>query len=89
MFKLQLNHHDINFMYNLCGNIDSDYYLKTRDNRVRLISCLFDSNRNSTGEFVRVSDNWLAKELPCTFSLPDVGRSCIYFIILILLIYQF
>ena len=59
-FGLQLDHHDINFMYNLCGNVESDYYLKTRDNRVRLISCLLDSNRNSAGEFVRVSDNWLA-----------------------------
>ena len=31
IFGLQLNHHDINFMYSLCGNIRSDYYLKTRD----------------------------------------------------------
>ena len=57
LFGLQLNYHDINFMYSLCGNIDSDYYLKTRDIRVRLISCLLDSNRNSVGEFVRVSGN--------------------------------
>ena len=57
LFGLQLDHHDINFMYSLCGNIESDYYLKTRDNRVRFISCLPDSNRNSTGEFVRVSGN--------------------------------
>ena len=57
LFGLQLDHHDINFMYSLCRNIESDYYLKTRDNRVRFISCLPDSNRNSTGEFVRVSGN--------------------------------
>ena len=31
IFSLQLNHHDINFMYSLCGNIKTDYYLKTRD----------------------------------------------------------
>ena len=54
---LQLNHHDINFMYILCGNIRSDYYLKTKDTQVRLISCLPDSNRNSAGEFVWVSSN--------------------------------
>ena len=41
----------INFMYNLCGNIRTDYYLKTMDMRVQLISCLPNSNRNSTGEF--------------------------------------
>ena len=57
LFGLQLNHHDINFMYSLCGNIKTDYYLKTRDMRVRLISCLPNSNRNSAGKFVRVSDN--------------------------------
>ena len=57
LFRLQLNHHDINFIYSLCGNIDLNYYLKTRDIRVQLISCLLDSNRNSAGEFVRVSSN--------------------------------
>ena len=51
-FDLQLDHHDINHMYSLCGNKTSNYYLKTRDNRVRLISCLPYSNRNSAGEFV-------------------------------------
>ena len=74
IFGLQLNHYDINFMYSLCGNIRSDYYLKTRDMRVRLISCLLDSNRNSAGEFVWVCGNWFADELPCLFSPHDVGR---------------
>ena len=73
IFGQQLNHHDINFMYSLCGNIRFDYYLKTRDMRVQLISCLPDSNRNSTGEFVWVSGNWLTDELPCPFSPRDVG----------------
>ena len=61
-------------MYSLCGNIESDYYLKTRDNRVQLISCLPDSNRNSAEEFVRVSGNWLAGELPYAFKPRDVDR---------------
>ena len=74
IFGLQLNHHDINFMYSLCGNIRSNYYLKTRDMRVWLISCLPDSNRNTAGEFVWVSSNWLADELPCPFLPRDVGR---------------
>ena len=30
----------INFMYNLCRNIRTDYYLKTMDMHVQLISCL-------------------------------------------------
>ena len=73
VFRLELNHHDINFMYSLCGNIKSDYYLKMRDMRVQLISCLPDSNRNSAGEFVRVCGNWLVDELPYPLSLHDVG----------------
>ena len=74
IYGLQLNRHDIHFMYSLCSNIKSNYYLKVKDVRVRLISCLPDSNRNSTGEFVRVSGNWLADELPCPLSPHDVGR---------------
>ena len=34
IYGLQLNCHDINFMYSLCGNIRFDYYLKVRDVRV-------------------------------------------------------
>ena len=82
VFGLELNHRDINFMYSLCGNIKFDYYLKTRDMRVRLISCLPDSNRNSAGEFVRVSGNWLIDELPCPFSPCDVGRYRVLLLVL-------
>ena len=34
IYGLQLNYHDINFMYSLCGNTRSDYYLKVRDVQV-------------------------------------------------------
>ena len=73
IYGLQLNHHDINFMYILCGNIKSDYYLKVWDVRVRLISCLPNSNRNLVGEFIWVSGNWLADELSCPLLSRDVG----------------
>ena len=59
-------------MYSLCSNLKSNYYLKARDVRVWLISCLSDSNRNLAGEYVRVSDHCLADELPCPLS-PLVG----------------
>ena len=72
-FDLQLDHHDINHMYSLCGNKSSNYYLKTRDNRVRLIFCLPNSNRNSVGEFIRVCGNWCAGEIPCPLSHCEVG----------------
>ena len=74
IYGLQLNHHDINFMYSLCGNIKSNYYLKVRDVWIWPISCLLNSNRNLVGEFVRVSGNWLADVLACLLSLRDVGQ---------------
>ena len=36
-FNLQLDHHDINHIYSLCGNKRTNYYLKVRDMRVQLI----------------------------------------------------
>ena len=52
LYGLQLDHHDINFMYSLCGNIRTDYYLQVRDVRLWLISCLPDSNKISIGEYI-------------------------------------
>ena len=71
-FGLQLDHHDINHMYSLCGNKKTNYYLKVRDMRVWLISCLSDFNRNSAGEFVRVCGNWFVGEIPCPLSQREV-----------------
>ena len=81
LYELQLDHHDINFMYSLCGNIRTYYYLKVRDVWVRLISWLLDSNRYSVGEYVWVSSNWHANELTCPTSPQDVGwyRATNYF----------
>ena len=72
-FDLQLDHHDINHMYSLCGNKNTKYYLKVKDTRVRLISCLPDSNRNSAKEFVRVCGNWFVGEIRCPLSRCEVG----------------
>ena len=57
LYRLHLDQQDINFMYSLCGNQRLGYYLKARDTMVQLISCLPDSNRNSAGEYVKVSGN--------------------------------
>ena len=74
-FGLQLDHHDVNHMYSLCGKKKSNYCLKTRDTRVRLISCLPDSNRNSAGEYFRVRGNWFAGDIPPPLSRHEVGSS--------------
>ena len=68
LYGLNLTHHDINFLYAIRGSLRNGYYLQIQITMVRLISCLPDSNRNSMGEFVRVSGNWLNGELTCPTS---------------------
>lgn len=91
LYSLHLDYHDINYMYSLCGNIKSAYYLKVRDVRVRLISCLPDSNRNLAREFIQVSSNWHANELTCLTSPRDVGwyRAHLTFFLTYIAIYLF
>ena len=57
LYGLELNHHDINFMYGIHSSIKIRHYLKIRNPTTRLISCVPDSNRNSTWEFIKVSGN--------------------------------
>ena len=48
IYGLQLDHHDIKFMYSLCGNIKSDYYLKVRDGSYHAFPTLTETQREST-----------------------------------------
>ena len=57
LYELRLNHHDINFMYIICGGLRMGYYLNVQDTVFRLISCLLDSNRNLAREWIKVSGN--------------------------------
>ena len=75
-------------MYSLCGNKTTHYYLKVRDYRVQLISCLPDSNKNSAREFVRVSGNWFVDELPCPLSPCEVGSYCLTVHLIFLFVYS-
>ena len=70
LYDLNLTHHDINFLYTIRGSLKNVYYLQTRNTMVRLISCLPDSNRNSTREFLRVSGAQWRTHLP-NLSPPD------------------
>lgn len=74
LYGLHLDQHDINYMYRLCGKESSGYYLKVRDTRVWLTSCLPYSNRNSTREFFQVNGNWHANEVSSPTSPRDIGR---------------
>lgn len=74
LYGLCLNHNDIKFMYNMCGNTRLGYYLKVQDTVVRIISCVPDSNKNLTREYVKVSDNRLVGEHPYLTSPQEIGR---------------
>ena len=49
---LRLTHHDVNWCYNLQLLKGKSYYLKTRDNRVRLIQCLPESSKGLNKDFL-------------------------------------
>ena len=55
---LRLTHHDVNWCYNLQKLKGKIYYMKTRDERVRLIQCLPDSNKGLNKDFLIVSGEW-------------------------------
>ena len=52
---LRLTHHDVNWCYNLQNLKGKSYYMKMRDERVRLIQCLPDSNKGLNKDFLIVS----------------------------------
>ena len=55
---LRLTHHDVNWYYNLQNLRGKSYYMKTRDDRVRLIQCLLESNKGLNKDFLIVSGEW-------------------------------
>ena len=55
---LNLTHHYINWVYNLHYLKGQGYYLKSRYPKVRLISCLSESNKDMNKDFLIVSGEW-------------------------------
>ena len=62
--ELRLTHHDVNWCYNLQHLRGKSYYMKTRDDRVRLIQCLPESSKGLNKDFLIVSGEW-HDGLPC------------------------
>ena len=69
---LRLTHHDVNWCYNLQKLRGKVYYIKTRDERVRLIQCLPDSNKGLNKDFLIVSGEW-HDGVPCTMVEGEPG----------------
>ena len=52
---LRLTHHDVNWCYNLQHLSGKSYYMKARDDKVRLIQCLPESSKGLNKDFLIVS----------------------------------
>ena len=61
---LRLTHHDVNWCYNLQHLKGKSYYMKARDDKVRLIQCLIESSKGLNKDFLIVSGAW-HNGLPC------------------------
>ena len=55
---LRLTHHDVNWCYNLQHLKGKSYYMKARDDKVRLIQCLLESCKGLNKDFLIVSGGW-------------------------------
>ena len=55
---LRLTHHNVNWCYNLQHLKGKSYYMKGRDDKVRLIQCLPESSKGLNKDFLIVSGGW-------------------------------
>ena len=55
--NLNLSWHDVVYLYE-CHNLNESYYLKSRSDEVRLISCLPKSNKDLKDDLLIVSGVW-------------------------------
>ena len=69
---LRLTHYDINWCYNLQYLKGKTYYMKARDERVRLIQCLPESSKGLNKDFLIVLREW-HDGLPCSTKEGTVG----------------
>ena len=70
---LGLTHYDVNWVYNLQHLAGQGYYLKTRYLKVRLISCLLESNKGMNKDFFIVPGEW-HNGLSCPTREEKLGR---------------
>ena len=55
---MRLTHHDVNWCNNLQHLKGKSYYMKVRDDKVRLIQCLPESSKGLNKDFLIVSVGW-------------------------------
>ena len=69
---LRLTHHDVNWCYNLQYLKGKTYYMKVRDERVRLIQCLLKSSKGLNKDFLIMLGAW-HDGLPCSVKEGEPG----------------
>ena len=69
---LRLTHYDVNWCYNLQHLKGKSYYMKVRDDKVRLIQCLLESSKGLNKDFLIVSRAW-HDGLPCPTQEGTLG----------------
>ena len=67
-FGLKLTPHDKNYICNCCHTVSSGYNIKVHRGRLRQISYLPNSNKNTKEEFLKVIGNWHIEEISCSAS---------------------
>ena len=55
--NIGLTWHDVAHLYK-CHSLSGGYYLKSRSNKVRLISCLPKSNKSLKDDYLVISEEW-------------------------------
>ena len=71
---LRLTHHNVNWCYNLQYLKGKTYYMKARDERVRLIQCLPESSKGLNKDFLIMSRAW-HDGLPCPTKEGTLGEA--------------
>ena len=72
--RLRLTHHNVNWCYNLQYLKGKTYYMKARDDKVRLIQCLPESSKSLNKDFLIMSGAW-HDGLPCPTKEGTPGRA--------------
>ena len=70
--ELRLTHHDVNWCYNLQHHKSKSYYMKAKDDKVRLIQCLTESSKWLNKDFLIVLGAW-HDSLPCPTQERTLG----------------
>ena len=71
--RSKLTKHDINYIYSFQDSKTSGFYVKIRHEKVRLISGLPNSDKETEGDYLIVSGNWYPSGIHCLTRASKAG----------------